>query len=287
MSDQTSGRAARFRPVALRVLLYVLLVLAVAPLVFPFLWMASSALKPPAEIFSYPPRLIPQHVAWENLSEVFRLQPFARQIWNSVYIAAAVTALTCALSLLSGYAFARLRFPGRNLLFFLLLSALMLPAEVTLIPLFKMLRLANLVDTHVPLIILPVFGATGVMATFLIRQFFQSLPPEVEEAAQLDGLGRLGIIWHIAMPLARPMLGAVAIIAFLASWNSYLEPLVFLNRVELFTVPVAITAYTDATGHPLWNVQMAATAISTLPVLLAYVLARRQITDSLAHANSR
>lgn len=271
----------------LRALLYALLAVLVAPLVFPFLWMVSSALKPPAEIFSYPPRLIPQHVAWENLSDVFRLQPFAQQIWNSVYIAAVVTALTCALSLLSGYAFARLRFPGRNVLFFLLLSALMLPAEVTLIPLFKMLRLVDLVDTHVPLIVLPVFGATGVMATFLMRQFFQALPSEVEEAAQLDGLGRLGIIWHIAMPLARPMLGAVGIIAFLASWNSFLEPLVFLNRAELFTVPVAITGYTDATGHPLWNIQMAATAISTLPVLLAYLLARRQITESLAHTGTR
>jgi multiple sugar transport system permease protein len=276
-----------WRAVALRGLLYLLLIVAISPLVFPFLWMVSSALKPPAEIFSYPPRLLPEHVAWGNLSEVFRFQPFARQLWNSVYIAVLVTVLTCALSLLSGYTFARLRFPGRNLLFFLLLGALMLPSEVILIPLFKMLRLVNLVDTHVPLILLPVFGATGVLGTFLMRQFFQSLPTEVEEAAQLDGLGRLGIIWYIAMPLARPMLGTVAIIAFLASWNSFLEPLVFLSRTDLFTVPVAITGYTDATGHPLWNLQMAATAVATLPVLLAYLVARRQITESLAHAGSR
>jgi multiple sugar transport system permease protein len=274
----------RWRAVALRGLLYLLLVAALTPLVFPFLWMVSSALKPPAETFSYPPRLIPRHVAWENLSEVFAFQPFARQIWNSIYIAVTVAVLTCGLSLLSGYAFARLRFPGRNLLFFALLSALMLPSEVTLIPLFKMLRQVNLVDTHVPLIVAPAFGATGVMATFLLRQFFQALPTDVEEAAQLDGLGRLGIVWYIAMPLARPMLATVAIISFLASWNSFLEPLVFLSRTNLFTVPVAITGYTDATGQPLWNLQMAATAVSTLPVLLAYLLARHQITESLAHA---
>jgi multiple sugar transport system permease protein len=244
-----SGRTLRWRSVARRGLLYVLLIAAISPLVFPFLWMVSSALKPPAEVFSYPPRLIPRQVAWQNLTEVFTFQPFARQIWNSVYIAATVTVLTCALSLLSGYAFARLRFPGRNLLFFLLLSALMLPSEVTLIPLFKMLRLVNLVDTHVPLILAPAFGATGVMGTFLMRQFFQALPTEVEEAAQLDGLGRLGIIWYIAMPLARPMLATVAIIAFLASWNSFLEPLVFLSRTNLFTARRQITeslAQTDS-----------------------------------------
>jgi multiple sugar transport system permease protein len=226
---------------------------------------------------------VPDDPRWGNIAEVFTAQPFARQIYNSLYIAVTVTAATCAIALLSGYAFARLRFPGRNLIFFAMLAALMLPAEVTLVPVFALMNALGLVDTHVPLIAMPVFGATGVMATFLMRQFFLALPTEVEEAGELDGLGRLGIIWHIALPLARPMLGTIAIIAFLASWNSFLEPVIFLDSAELFTVPVAITGFTDTSGNPIWNLQMAATAVSTLPVLLAYLIARRQITESLAH----
>lgn len=252
------------------------------PLVFPFLWMISSALKSPAEIFGFPPRLVPAAPAWDNLRQVFLFQPFARQIYNSVYIATLVALATCTLSLLSGYAFARLRFPGRNVLFVVFLSALMMPSEVTLVPNFQFMQKLGLVDTHVPLILLPVFGATGVTGIFLMRQFLSALPKEVEEAAMLDGLGRLGILVHIVLPLARPMLGAVGIIAFLASWNSFLEPLVFLNRQELFTVPLALSGFTDTSGNPIWNLQMAATAISTLPVLAAYLFARRQITEGLA-----
>jgi multiple sugar transport system permease protein len=264
-------------------LLYVLLAAVTLPLVFPFAWMVSSALKDPADVFAYPPQLVPEHVRWSNIAEVFTAQPFALQMYNSLYIAVSVTLLTCAFALLSGYAFARLRFPGRNVIFFAMLAALMLPSEVTLVPVFALMQRLGLVDTHVPLIAIPVFGSTGVMATFLMRQFFLAMPAEIEEAAQLDGLGRLGIIWRIALPLARPMLGTVAIIAFLASWNSFLEPTIFLDSPELFTIPVAIAGFTDTSGNPEWNLQMAATAVSTLPVLLAYLIARRQVTESLAH----
>ncbi|MCP3798397.1 carbohydrate ABC transporter permease [Allokutzneria sp. A3M-2-11 16] len=265
-------------------MIYLLLVVLVAPLVFPFLWMVSSAFKQPSEIFAFPPSLLPESPTWNNIVEVFTFQPFARQIYNSLYIALVVALATCALSLLSGYAFARLRFPGKNLIFLVLLSALMLPTEVTLIPNFLMIRDMGLADTHVPLLAIPTFGAIGVTGIFLMRQFLQGIPRELEEAAMIDGIGRLGILWHIVLPLTRPILSTIGIVSFLASWNSFLEPLVFLNRNELFTVPLALSTYTDTSGNPIWNLQLAATAVSTVPILIAYLLARRHITDSLAHA---
>ncbi|SFP08127.1 multiple sugar transport system permease protein [Amycolatopsis arida] len=265
-----------------RVALYAFLVALSVPLVFPFLWMISSALKLPGDVLASPPQLIPRAITWDNIRAVFTFQPFGRQIYNSLYIATLVALFTCALSLLSGYAFARLRFPGRNVIFFVFLSALMLPVEVTLIPNFTLMKHLGLADTHVPLLTLPVFGATGVTGIFLMRQFIQSVPVELEEAAMIDGMGRPRILLHVVLPLARPMLGTIGIIAFLYSWNSFLEPLVFVNRSELFTVPLALTAFTDTSGNPIWGVQMAATAISTVPLLIAYLVARRQITESLA-----
>ncbi|PXY27956.1 carbohydrate ABC transporter permease [Prauserella muralis] len=262
--------------------LYLFLIALSVPLVFPFLWMVSSALKLPGDVLASPPQLVPAEVTWDNIRDVFTFQPFARQVYNSLYIATLVALFTCVLSLLSGYAFARLRFPGRNVLFFLFLSALMLPVEVTLIPNFSLMKALGFADTHVPLLALPVFGATGVTGVFLMRQFIQSIPVELEEAAMIDGMGRLRILLHVILPLTRPMLGTIGIIAFLYSWNSFLEPLVFVNRSELFTVPLALTAFTDTSGNPIWGVQMAATAISTVPLLLAYLVARRQITESLA-----
>ncbi|UQS23488.1 carbohydrate ABC transporter permease [Amycolatopsis thermalba] len=265
-----------------RVLRYAFLVVLSVPLVFPFLWMIASALKLPGDVLASPPQLIPRDVTLDNIRDVFAFQPFARQIYNSLYIAVLVALFTCALSLLSGYAFARLRFPGRNVIFFLFLSALMLPVEVTLIPNFTLMKDLGLADTHVPLLALPVFGATGVTGIFLMRQFIQSIPVELEEAAMIDGMGRARILLSLILPLTRPMLGTIGIIAFLYSWNSFLEPLVFVNRSELYTVPLALTALTDTSGNPLWGPQMAATAISTVPLVIAYLVARRQITESLA-----
>lgn len=252
------------------------------PFVFPFLWMISSSLKGPSDIFAFPPRLIPDEWRWYNFQEVFTYQPFARQYANSLYIAALVTAGTAVVASLAGYAFARLRFRGSGFVFLLLLSALMMPSEATIIPNFFLMKALSLVNTHVPLILLPVLGAPGVSATFLMRQFFLRIPRELEEAAMIDGLGRFSVFWRIALPLARPALGAVSIIVFLYSWNLYLEPLVFVNDVHLFTLPLALNNFTDTYGLPIWHLQLAATTLAVLPVLVVYVLQQQQIVESFA-----
>jgi multiple sugar transport system permease protein len=251
------------------------------PFVFPFLWMVSSGFKSATEIFGQP-NLIPRVWRWQNYLEVFAYQPFARQYFNSLYIACTVTILTLVLSSLAGYALARLRFAGAGLLMLFLVSALMVPEEVTIIPNFFLIRWLGLSDTHVPLILLPVFGPHGVMATFLMRQYFLALPKELEEAGRMDGLSTFGIWWKVALPMSRPALAAVAIITFLFSWNLFLEPLIFISSLKLFTLPLALSNFTDAYGLPLWHLQLAATSLAVVPILVVYLIAQRQIVESFA-----
>ncbi|MFY1650293.1 carbohydrate ABC transporter permease [Solwaraspora sp. WMMB762] len=260
----------------------VLLVLAV-PFVFPTWWMVTSSVKPVSQIFAFPPALWPTDVSFAAYRDVFTLQPFAQQYWNSAYIAAVVTVGTLAVSSLAGYAFARIRFRGQNGLFLLVLLGLLIPSEVTIVPLFQMFNQLGLIDTHWPLILVPIFGAPSVLATFIMRQFFLALPGELEEAARVDGLGRFATFWRIALPLARPALGAVAIFTFLHSWNLYLEPIVFLSTPEKFTLPQALTQFVDAYGGPMWNVQLSAASLTAIPVLIVFVIAQRQFIEGLAH----
>ncbi|MEQ8392504.1 MAG: carbohydrate ABC transporter permease [Thalassospira sp.] len=251
------------------------------PFVFPFLWMLSGALKGQADVFASS-SLIPAKIHWSNFAEIFEYQPFARQYFNSLYIAIVVTGLTLFISSLAGYALARLRFGGSALVLLMLISALMMPEEVTIIPNFFLMKELGLMNTHMPLILLPLFGSQGVMATFLMRQFFLALPKELEEAGRMDGLSRFGVYFKIALPLSKPALSAVGIITFLFSWNLFLEPLVFVNDIELFTLPLALANFTDSYGLPLWHLQLAATALAVIPMLIVYILAQRQIVESFA-----
>ncbi len=267
-----------------RIAIYVLALLLAVPFVYPTWWMVTSSLAPVNEILAFPPRLFPAHPNLEGYVRAFQMQPLARQYFNSLYIAALVTAGTMTVSALSGYAFARIRFPGQNLLFVVLLSGLLLPSEVTIVPLFQLIRRLHWINTHWPLIVVPILGAPSVLATFVMRQFFLAVPVELEEAGRVDGLGRLGLFWYIALPLARPALAAVSIFSFLNSWNLFLEPLVYISNRDLLTLPVALTLYTDAYGTPVWNVQLAATALTVLPVLAVFLLAQRQFIEGIAHA---
>ncbi|MEQ8671628.1 MAG: carbohydrate ABC transporter permease [Aggregatilineales bacterium] len=262
--------------------IYLLLSVMAIPFVFPFLWMIGSSFKSSREVFASPPTLLPTTFHLENYSRIFDLQPFASQYWNSVWIAFVVTVGTILFSSLAGYAFARIRFRGSSVLFVLLLSGLMMPEEVTIIPRFMFVQDLGIDNTHIPLIIFPIFGAQGVVATFMMRQYFLGMPEELEEAAKLDGLTRWGIFWRIALPIAKPVLSTVAIITFLYSWNSFLEPLVFLEDVNLFTLPLALRGFTDEFGTPIWEVQLAATTLSVVPILFFYVLAQRLVVESFA-----
>ena len=237
---------------------------AAIPFLFPIPLDDLVRLEERAEIFGSP-SLIPRQWQWQNYIEVFTYQPFARQYFNSLYIAVTVTAVTLVLSSLAGYALARLRFAGAALVgAFPRLGAdgaggsddhpELLPDEAA-----RAHRLA------LPLILLPVFGPHGIVATFLMRQYFLALPKELEEAGRMDGLSRLGVWWRVAMPMSRPALAAVAIITFLHSWNLFLEPLIFVSSLEKFTLPLALSNFTDPYGVPLWHLQLAATSLAVVP----------------------
>lgn len=261
----------------------ILLALGAIPLLFPLWWMVASSFKATSEIFAYPPGLFPAGLRWENFAKVFELQPFARQFFNSLYIAILNVGGTLLFSSMAGYAFARIRFPGRDILFVLMLGALLVPLEVLIIPLYALMGELGWLGTHLPLIVLPVFGVDAVVGTFLMRQYFLSLPVELEDAGRIDGLGRFGLFRYIALPLAGPALATVAILTFLTSWNAFLEPLVFVSGVpDLLTIPVAIPLFADPYGIPIWEVQSAASTLSVLPVLIVFIVAQRFVIAGFA-----
>lgn len=278
-----TARRLEIGPGTSKGILYLLLVVLAVPFVFPLYWMFVTAVRPLGDVFANPPSLWPTDPQWQNFVTPFTTGPFLQQFGNSVYISTVCTVGVLAVSSLAGYAFARIEFRGRDAMFVVLLAALLIPSEVTIIPLFRLLRGFGWIDSHLALIVPGVFGVPCVLGVFLMRQFFRSMPGELEQAARIDGLGRFGIFARIALPLARGPLAALAILSFLNSWNEFLEPLVLLPSRELWTLPVALQSFTDPyTGIPVWNVQMAATFLSVLPVLAVFLVAQRQFVQGIA-----
>lgn len=281
MSSEAAPRPLVRRGWVRAAALYGLIAVLLVPFVVPLWWMVTTSVKPAFEVFAFPPTLLPQTWRWENYAEVFRIRPLACQYANSLYIAVLVTGGTLAVASATGYAFARIRFRGASLCFLLLLSALLVPDEVTIVPLYQLMQTFGWLDSHIPLVVLPVLGSQAVVGVFLMRQYFLGLPAELEEAGRVDGLGRFGLFWYIALPLAKPALAALTILSFLNSWNLFLEPLIFLRDRALFTLPIALTTYTDTTGTPLWHLQLAATTVTVLPVVAVFMAAQRHFISGI------
>lgn len=265
-----------------RVILYGLMAVLAIPFVYPTLWMILSAFKPTNEIFATPPTLLPRQWTLDGVSRIFTANPFAQQYVNSLYLSVIITASTIILGSAAGYAFARIRFPFAGKLFLILIATMFLPGEVTIIPIFRWVNQLGLMDTHLPLILIAIFGPGSVLATFIFRQFFLSLPVELEEAGRLDGLGRVSIYWRIAMPLAGPATAAVAIMTFLNAFNIYFTALIFLKTPALFPVGLGLTRYQDGYGEPLYNTQLGATTLAVLPVLIVFLFAQRHFVEGLS-----
>ncbi|RIK24653.1 MAG: sugar ABC transporter permease [Chloroflexi bacterium] len=242
-------------------------------MIMPFMWMFSTSLRPIQESYKLPPAWFPTEWHFETYAAVFQSSvPFLRFAANSVKITFFVTAgqlITCSMA---GFAFGRLRFPFRNALFVLLLASLMVPGQVTIIPVFIIMRYLGLVDNHLALI-LP--GLTSAFGVFLLRQFFLTLPQELVDAAKIDGAGPWTIYWRIALPLAGPALAALGILTFNGTWNNYFYPLIFLNTWEKMTLPLGITALRGYLASNSASVVMAAIALAILPVLLIFLFAQR------------
>ena len=261
--------------------IYLLLALGSLFMVIPFLWMLSTSLKDYTKVFLFPPQIIPEPIAWDNYVQVFQQQPFQLYFFNSLYIATLVTVGTGFLASLAGFAFAKLKFPFRNVIFLVLLSGMMIPTEVTAIPLFVGMSNVGLTNTHFPLIVPPILGAEGMFGVFLLRQFFLTIPDELMEAANIDGCAPWGTFMRIMLPLATPAIATLSIFTFLTSWNDFFNPLIYLNSQNLFTLPLALSLFTDQSGTQ-WNLLMAASVMATAPLLLVFFVAQKRFIEGVA-----
>lgn len=259
-----------WRPALLRLFAYAGLTLGSIVMVAPFVWMLSTALKPPGEAFAYPPQWIPSQVTFENFQRVWTAVPFGRYVVNSLFVAVSVTLLDLVTASLAAYAFARMRFPGRDKLFLLYLGTLMIPGQVTVIPNFILMRYLDWLDTYTALIVPHAFTAFG---TFLLRQSFLAMPRELEEAAKMDGAGYFGIYRRIILPLAGPALATLAILSFQNSYNAFFWPLVVISSDTMWTIPLALRLFTGNAGMYAtdWWLVMAGASIAVAPMLAIFV----------------
>jgi multiple sugar transport system permease protein len=257
---------------------YLVLVACALTMLFPFFWTLSASLKGDEAVLASPPQLLPSSLQWENYSAVAQTLDVGRLLLNSLVVAVVTTLaqlLTCAMA---AYAFARIPFRGRSALFLVYLGTLMVPMQVTITPLFILMRLLNLTNTYAGLILPSVTSAFGV---FLLRQFFLTLPRELEEAAFLDGATHWTVFWRMALPLARSSLAALTIFAFMGSWNNFLWPLLIISDPQLMTLPLGLSTL-QGQYSTAWNQVMAGTVISIVPILIVYLLAQRQFVQGLA-----
>jgi multiple sugar transport system permease protein len=243
----------------------------------PFLWMLSSSLKPPSEIFANPPIFISPNFSFQNYIDVFQQAPFGRYMLNSFLVAGTVTVVSLFLHSLAGYALARLEFPGKRLIFILILATLMVPFYTILIPLAILVRDLGWINTYWALIIPAIPHAFGI---FWLRQFFLGIPGELEEAARIDGASRMGVFFFVALPLAKPVLASLSVFFFLANWDAFLWPLVVANTPDMRVVQLGIQSFTGEHGNA-WHLIMAASVISILPTLALFFGLQRYIVESV------
>ncbi len=265
-------------------LLYSVLSLYAVITLIPFLWALSASFKPLAEIVSGEINFIPRHFTLDNYRQIFLEEPlFLRWLWNSVAIAVSITLLNLVFNSLAGYALARLQFRGKRFWFLLILAVLAVPAQVTLIPTFLILKTFGWLNSYQGMIVPGMVNATFI---FMMRQFFLNFPKELEEAATLDGLGRFGVFWHIVLPLAKPALAAQAILVFMGSWNNFLLPVVILFDPEMFTLPLGLNTF-KGQYISYWNSIMAASMIFTLPVLAIYAFFNRYFIQGVTFTGGK
>lgn len=247
-------------------------------MVIPFIWMLSSSLKAEGDVFTFPPQWIPNPIEWSNYPKTFQIVPFAQFGINSLDVAVLCTVGQIFSCSTAAYCFARMRFPGRNLLFLILLATLMVPGQVTMIPIFLIMKSLGWINTLYPLIVPAFLG--GAFGTFLLRQFFLSMPSELEDAARIDGAGDFGIYWRIFLPLSKPALATLGVFVFLSRWNDLLGPVIYLNDQNMMTIPVGLT-YFQGEYSTAWNLLMAGSLISLIPILLLFAVAQQYFVQGI------
>jgi multiple sugar transport system permease protein len=249
-------------------LLYTVVIIGLLIFCIPVYFMVTTSVKAEAEVFALPIHWIPRVFKPENYPGAFATAPFGRYFYNSVVVALATVASTLFFSALAGYGFAKFDFPGKNLAFLFVLSTMMIPFQILLIPLYVVVYNLGWTNNYAGLI---VPGALSAFGVFLMRQFCLTLPEELLDAARIDGCGETGIFWRIVLPLLKPALASLAIITFLGSWNNFLWPLIVVNKSNLFTLPVGMTVFSQPMRAPYWTFIMAVSTVATVPVVIVFV----------------
>jgi multiple sugar transport system permease protein len=260
--------------------LQLFMTLLVITFLIPTLWMLSSSLKASTEVFAHPIQWLPSSPRWENYVKVFELQPLGAFLWNTIIIVLFAVIGTVISSALVAYSFARIRWPGREFWFTLLLATMMLPDVVTLVPRFLIFKNLNWLDTFLPLIV-PYWGGISAVYIFLMRQFFRGIPLELEDAAAIDGAGRLRVLLQILLPLSMPVIATVAVFALLQHYNDYLNPLIYIRSRENWPLALGLQAYNDAYVKN-WEIVFAASTIMVAPIVALFLVAQRYFVQGIA-----
>ena len=277
MSAPRERRAVRLAHALRRTALYAGLALAALVFVYPFLWMAASTLKPPLEVGSL--ALVPERPTLEHYRVMWERAPFGRALLNSLLVASAVTVSVLVLGSMAAYAMARLRFRGRPLLEAATVAVLLIPGQLTLIPLYTLVVQLGWVDSYAALVVPHLLNATGIL---VLRQFFLQVPQSLVDSARMDGMEELRILFTIFWPLARPALAIVAIVTFMGSWNEVLWPLLVVREQQLMTLPQLLTVFALGGGAGSLGVSLAAAMVLVVPVVAVYVFLQRHIIESVA-----
>jgi multiple sugar transport system permease protein len=254
------------------------LVAVIALFLFPLVWMVDTAIKPNTQVFQLPPSLIPWTALWDNFVQAWTYLPFGHYMLNDLVVSSIGTALVLVTSSMAAYAFARLRFPGRDNIFVLYLGTLAVPQAVLVIPAFLLMKQLGWVNTYQSLIFPLAFTAFG---TFLMRQYFRTLPMELDEAALMDGCSRGGILVRILVPLSKPALGVLGLFTFIGYWNNFLWPLIVITTPDMATIPLGLYQY-QGQYQTEWNYMMAGATISMLPGILLVILLQRYLVEGIS-----
>ncbi len=262
-----------------RVVTYLSLSLIALAMLLPLLWLVSTAFKSPGEdIFQFPPRLFPAQPTFGNFVQVWQSNPFGRYLFNSTLVAVLTVALNLLFCSLAAYPLARLEFRGKNALFTLIVATILIPFQIVMIPLYILTVQLGLRNTYLGLLFPAIASAFGI---FLLRQAFQGVPKELEEAARMDGCSELGLWWHVMLPSIRPALVTLAIFVFIGSWSDFLWPLIILDRPELYTLPLGVAKLAGAFSLD-WRLIAAGSVISIAPILLFFTIMQRYIVPTEA-----
>lgn len=262
------------------ILTHLALLVGALVVLFPFAWMLSTSVKPPHQVKAFPPIWIPKPVVWSNYVRAVTIFPipFYMFVWNSFYMSAGITVGTLVSNPIVAYAFARLRFRGSRFLFYLVLGTMMLPGQVTMIPLFIMFSKMGWVNSYKPLIVPAFFG--NAYFVFLLRQFFASIPREMDDAAKIDGCGVLGTFFRILLPLAKPALGITAIFSFTWSWNDFMGPLIYISEMKRYPLAIALS-FLRGTYRVLWSELMVVAFIAMVPPVILFFIAQRSYIQGI------